>query len=714
MKLSPLLRSIRFLSAHARHSGPASLTSRPAVRIRRRLALCSLFPLCASFGAEAVSPTPGEVVRLSTFVVSAGLEDRAAFDLAQGTSILAGEELARSIAAGLAESLQRSPGVNASSFGPGASRPVIRGLGGDRVRVLSNGVGSLDASSVSPDHDTSLEPLFASQIEVLRGPATLLYGGSAVGGAVNVIDNSIPSARSGAPFSGAVELRGLGAGEERTGVAALTFGLGEEAIQLNLLDRRTSDLEIPGIARIDADAPADQPSGVLPNSAVRSRSGSIGASRFFSDGHVGIALSTHSNEYGVPVDEPISIELQQRRVDLEAEHRAEAGIYRGFRIRAGLGDYEHSEIADRTTVTTTFQNDAWEARFELPHSFGERSSGVLAAHSSRSDFSAMGEEVVAPPYVTTTHALFGLEEWAFEGWTLQGGARVERQTIKLGEVDPDLPAVPGYAAQSGERHAGTAVSTSIGIVYYPAEDWSIGASISRNVRLPTAQERFSNGPHGGTGSWEVGTAALPKEESTGLDLSVRRRSGAITGSVGVFMNRFRNYVYEERLPDLTIPADVNDGGLAEYQYVARNAKFSGVEAELTVHLLERGAQRLHLDLSGDLVRARQTTQNVFLPRTPPVRFGVGLAFEDSRWRLNLEVRRTESQTRVAPGEVTSPGTTELNAGASLRVQLGETTAQLFIRGTNLTNREIRDHISFLREFSPAPGRSITAGARFLF
>jgi iron complex outermembrane receptor protein len=679
-----------------------------------RLSLLTLVlsvPVLAGAQSAPAPSTPHGTVRLDDVVVSAGLDDKTAFDLAQGTAIVSGEELRTRTAATLGETLAGQPGVSATSYGPGASRPIIRGLGGDRIRVLEDGVGSLDASSVSPDHQAAVEPLFASRIEVLRGPATLLYGGAAVGGAVNVIGNSIPSITVTAPLAGILEFRGGSAAEERTGVAALTLGQGAWVMQVNALQLQTDDLSIPGVARIDGDAPAGQPDGTLPNSDIDTRSGSLGLSWIGKGWHAGAAVSSHTTFYGIPVDEPIGLDLNQRRLDLEAAGRMEAGLVRGFRFRAGFSDYEHKEIEDRVTVNTAFRNRAWEARFEVPHALGADVGGTVGIQASRSDFAAVGAEVVTPPYLAISRALFALEDWSFPGGAVQVGGRIEHQSIRLGEVDPGLPPVPGFAAVTGQKVSRTGTSGSAGLVLYPAPDWSVAASLAYTERLPTAQELFSNGPHAGTGAWEVGTSDLGKERATGFDLSLRRRAGFVTGSVGVFQQRFRDFIFEEELPSTAI---ADPDGLTPYQYVARDAEFRGFEAELTFHLYETAGRHLHLELSGDTVRARETAADQPLPRIPAAHHGARLEWEDARWNLALEARTTLRQDRVAPGESASPGYTLVNASASFRLATGSREWELFASGRNLTNRIAREHTSFLKDFAPQAGRGIVLGTRLSF
>ncbi len=667
--------------------------------------------------APAAPPPKGDVEHLDKFVVSAGPDATTAFDLAQGTSVLTGADLRQLAQATLGETLASTPGVSSTYYGPGASRPVIRGLGGDRVRVLESGVGALDASNVSPDHNAALEPLFASRIEVLRGPSTLLYGTSAVGGAVNVIDNRIPDAALDGSAHGTLELRGGGAANERAAILAAGGGAKNFAVQVDALKQKTDDLKIPGVARIDADAPPNQLAGTLPSSATETWNGSLGASVFWSAGHAGAAFSDYETTYGVPTGDvpPTSIDMKQKRLDLAGEITQPFGVFRGAKARIGFGDYTHSELSGGTQVNTTFKNKAWEGRVELPHAAIGAVSGTLGAQASSSDFSAVGDEVVTPPSRTDTAALFALEELKLgDDTTLQVGARFETESVKLGAVDPTLPAVPGYGARSGEKKNFASLSGSAGLVFHPVKDWSIATSLAYTERLPTAQELFSNGPHGGTGAYEIGTSGLGNERSLGLDLSVRRRAGFVTGAASAFVNRFQDFIFEHELPAAAIPAAKNPDGLRPFQFVARDAQFYGGELEAVFHLADRETRHVHLELRSDYVRAEETSSHLPLPRIPPLRAAAKLSYDDGRWTANVEVRHAARQDRFTPDEGPTAGYTLLDADVSRLFATGRASYELFVKGTNLTNITAREHTSFLKEFAPLPGRGVAAGVRASF
>ncbi len=689
----------------------------------RELSSC-LFPFVSSLVSIAIAapvgfaqthpPFEDSPVHLERFIVTSGLAGKTSSDLAQGTAVLTGEDLRRRTANTLGDTLDATPGVSSTYYGPGASRPIIRGLGGDRIRILQDGIGALDASNISPDHNVAFEPLFARSVEVLRGPTTLLYGSSGVGGIVNVFDNRIPEERFAQPLFGTIEFRGFGAADETTGVAAIGGGTQKVGMQIDALKRHTANLRIPGIARIDADAPAVQPSGIVPNSDIATASGSVGLTWFGTAGYVGVAASDYRTEYGVPVDEPISIAMRQHRLDFAAALTQPFGIFSAARARFGIGDYTHREVADHTVVNTTFRNQAWEGRLELPHVLAATVKGTVGAQAEHTHFAAIGDEVVTPPFRTGRSAAFAVEEWKHGNVAVQFGSRVEHQVVTLGRVSPDLPPVSGFAAYDGEKKTHIGMSSSLGLLYYPAEGWSAGLAVAYTERLPTAPELFSNGPHGGTAAWEVGTSELRAERSTGVEVSLKKRIGDITGSFSAFVNEFRGFIFEQRLSANAIPAEANDDGLTPYQFTAKNARFSGAEAEIAFHLIERKSGGLHLIVSADFVHAEQTVDHEPLPRIPPRRYGVALRFDGTRWRAGIDGRRVERQNRVAPLETPTLGYTLLGADLSYLAGTGQRTCELFVRGGNLNDATARVHTSFLKEFVPLPGRNITTGVRFTF
>ena len=389
-------------------------------------------------------------------------------------------------------------------------------------------------------------------------------------------------------------------------------------------------------------------------------------------------------------------------------------MFRGLKAKFGYGDYRHRELSGGAVVNTAFRNRAWEGRIELPLEQIGDFSGTVGLQALRSDFSAVGEEVVTPPSITTNGALFVLEELKRGPVTWQVGARYEFQSITLGAVSAGLPSVPGFSAATGQEKNAGGFSASGGFVYYPAKGYSVGFSLAYSERLPTAQELFSNGPHGGTRAYEVGTGGLHNEKSLGLDLILRRRTARMTGSLSFFLNRFDGYIFEQALPLNAIAVANNPDGLTPYQFSAKDALFSGGEAEVEIHLWEQGPRHVHLDLMADYVRAVQTTDDEPLPRMPPLRYGARLRYEDSRWSAGVGLRHSARQGRFARNESATDGYTLLEANISYLVGSGAAEWELFFRGSNLTNATARSSTSFLKNFAPLPGRGVVAGVRLVF
>jgi iron complex outermembrane recepter protein len=663
-------------------------------------------------GREAsVEMTLDLATHQETVVVTARGEAATLNELASPVDVLSGQELQEAREATLGETLARQPGVGSTSFGPGASRPVIRGLGGDRIRVLQGGLGTADASNTSPDHAVAFDPLAARQIEIVRGPATLLYGSNAVGGVVNVIDGSIPDAVPDRPLSATVDLAGGTSADERTGAAALSGGHGLFAWHADVLKRRTDDVAIPGFAEsaaLRAEEAAEgevheEPLGVLENSALESTGGSAGLAVIGRAASLGVAFSGFDTLYGVPghahaeegaaEEGPVRIDLTQRRLDLRGEVLAGFGPFRSARVRLGRSDYEHVEL-EGDAFGTRFTNEAWEGRLELPHrALGpvQGSIGVQAAHR---DFAAIGAEAFVPPTVTRSLAVFALEEVGRGPVKLQLGARFESQDIDANGPSPET-----------RSHDGA--SGSLGVLWSRDDDFSAGLTVARSVKLPTAEELFSNGPHLATRSFEVGDPDLERERSLGLDLSVKKRRGRVAGEVSVFANRFDGFIFEERTGDI-------EDGLDVVRFVQQDADFVGAEATVTVDVLHREPEHLDVELMADTVRAERRDTGEPLPRITPARVGAALHYRGERWSGRVEVRRTAAQDRVEALERPTDGFTFLNASVGYRFFAGRTVVDVLLRGTNLTDAEGRNHVSFLKDEVPLPGRDVRLGLRVAF
>lgn len=645
------------------------------------------------------------LVHSEEIVVTASADSRRESEVYQPVNVISEEELQAQIRPTIGETLAQEPGVSSTSFGAGASRPVIRGLGADRIRVLEEGVGTGDVSNVSPDHAVSVDPANAEQIEIVRGPATLLYGSNAVGGVVNVISARVPSRANADPFTGTVDLRYSSAAEEKTSSFIADGGVGQFAWHADFTLRDTNDYAIPGPAD-----PFDDPDhfeGVLANSATQARSGTLGGSWVGDRGFIGLAMTTFTTNYGVPghahhegeeegeEEEEgggVRIDLEQRRFDIRGE-LAQLGFFRNVRVRVGITDYEHVEL-EGGEIGTRFTNDGMEGRLEARHRPFGRINGTWGVQVTSNEFVAAGEEAYIPPNDSTSNAVFAFEELPGEKFDLQFGGRYEHQ-----EVNVDAEGLP-------DRHF-EGFSGSVGGIYKPAEGYVLALSLARAVRLPTATELYANGPHAATRQFEVGNPDLDEETSLGIDLSFRRTAGRFRGELNLFNNFFEGYIFE-------LPAGGEADGLPIFEFMQRDAHFRGVELATHTHLVSFGESHLELDVSADYVRATLADEGGNLPRIPPMRVATGLQLHGGPLNAMLEVRHTFEQDDVASYETTTGGYTFVNAHVGYRFFLGNTVHDVMLRATNLTDELARQHTSPLKEQAPLPGRDVTLSYRLLF
>jgi iron complex outermembrane receptor protein len=619
----------------------------------------------------------------------------------------------------LGETLANEAGVSSSFFGQGSSRPIIRGLAGDRVRMLEGGLGTGDASDVSVDHAVSTDPLQAERIEVLRGPSTLLYGSSAIGGAVNIIDERIPTTRASEPFSGTLDLRGGSVSNERVGSLSLNGGSEDWAWHANVMARDTDNYEIPGFARRgeehhegDDHEEEENPFGLLPNSDLESRGGRFGVTRFFGkSGFLGVAVSGFETEYGIPAghaheeehqehgdeqhgeeegDENVRIDMDQQRVDLRGLINREFGIFRAVRVRVAANDYEHVELEGGERGTLFF-NDYAEGRVELVQEERNGLTGTIGIQYADRDLESIGAESFIPPSQSERWALFAVEELERGDLTWQLGARFETQDSRA-------------TGQGSTSHDG--LSGSLGLVYELTDTWSLAGSLSRSVKLPAPEELFANGPHLATLSFEIGDPQLTEEKGLGVDVSLRKTQGRVTGELTLFRQDFDDFVYQaftgEEQDDLPVVV-----------FRQANAEFLGAELTARVELIDLNGHHLHLRLVADTVEA-ELDAGGNLPRIPPASFGGGLHYHSERWNAMAEVRVIDDQTDVAVNETPTDGYTFVNASVGHRFIFGGRIVDLLLRGRNLTDEEGRVHTSFLKDQIVLPGRDVSLSARFWF
>lgn len=645
--------------------------------------ICARAIACA-FAASSVAHAQADATNVSDAIYVTPLTSDEA-SVVQPAGVLRGEDLRRRQASSLGDTLDREPGVQSGGMGPGASRPVIRGQDAPRVRVLDNGLGTMDVSTISPDHSATAETLGATQVEILRGPATLIHGGGAIGGLVNVVTKRIPRDRMQG-VAGAAEIRLGGAAREHTGLVDLNGGSGGFAWHVDAFSRNAGDY--------------DGRRGRVFNSFIESRGANFGASLIGDRGHVGVGVQVLDRFYGVPVGELARIDLDQLRYELEGELRDPLPGISRVRARLGRTDYRHKEVEQSGEVATRFENNGTEGWLELAHRPVGPFTGLLGFSGHGRRFSAVGEESFIQPVRSRGNALFLVEEARAGNWRLELGGRVERE-----RHTPD-------AASGLPERSFSPTTWSGGVTWTFMPGYSAAATLTRAQRAPAIEELYASGPHAATATFEVGDNALRMESSRNLDVSLRKTGGAWRWKAGVFANRFRDYVFAQSLGTVD-DTGTNDpaGGFTLVNYRQVAARFRGFEAELAWR--PEGAWGLRL--FADAARGRlDGAGNV--PRMTPSRLGLEGSYGSGPWGAFASLLRVMRQDRIAAAQETAtPGYTRLDAGLQYRIEHGgQASTTLFLQANNLLDEDMRVHTSFIKDFAPLPGRSIAAGVRATF
>ena len=649
-------------------------------------------------------------------------------DTISGVAIVRADELAANIRPGLGDSLTHTPGVSATSFGPSASRPVLRGLQGERVRVLSNGIGSIDVSNTSVDHAPVVNPLLAQRIEVLRGPQSLLFGSSASGGVVNVIDRRIPDAvPDEAIHFGAMGGYGSAANERMLAASAEVPLGGNWVGHVDGSWLKTDDLQIGGHAltpelRATALASSQLPpdpladpdidfaanaaiEGTLPNTANRTWTAGVGLAFVTDGGNIGVAYSKYDSLYGVPVrfatepgqgQEAPRIKLRQDRIDARAEVVTGGDLVEKLAFRYAFGDYVHNEIEPDGAIGTTFSSTGMEARLELVQAQRGGWKGVTGTQYMNRDFNVVGAEAFLPRNSSEQIGFFTLQQWESGPLMLEGGARYERSQ----QVAKPDASQPQFFA--GERRF-DAFSAAFGAAYDVAPGWKIAANLSRTSRAPSAEELFANGPHAGTSAFEVGDPDLKLEQAWTAEGILRGNVEGLRFEASIFHSRYNNFVYEERTGAI-------EDGLPEFQVRQANARLYGFEAEAEVTLAKPGPWTISANGLVDYVHAEIDGAGP-APRIPPLRMLGGLKAASPHLDLLVEVEHVFAQNRTAVFETATPGYTVFSLSATWRPLGDEGPLSLILSGNNLFDVDARRHASYLKDYAPLAGRDIRLTVR---
>src|SRR5919198_3657921 len=705
----------------------------------------------AATPAGSPSATPG-TTEVERVVVSGGEIESSETDKAQPVTILSEENLKLHTESTLGDTLATQPGVAASGYTAGASRPVIHGQADNRVRVLNNGTEVFDVSNLSPDHAPSVSTLLSQSIEVVHGPATILYGSGAIGGVVNVTDNLIPVEQPATMLSGEVDARFGSVDLERSGAMALTlspFLHFVVHVEGSLL--RTDDRDIPGFAldqRIRAELTPEQrhnngfggnPFGTVPNTMVETKDGGIGASYVWDKGYFGASYNRFLSYYGVPndpeTDEPgvpparVHLNVRKDQYNVRSSIIDPLPWFSVANLKFVYTDYKHDEL-DNNKVGATFKTNGVDSRIELVHQPIGLVDGSIGSQVFYKELSVLGGEAFLQPTTTLSAAGFIFEEVKLTPVRLQFGARVEYNTVSIDSDDPELTSLTSPSQKDQEFWP---VSGAAGAIYDFARDWQVALNPAYSQRAPTPEELFAHGPHDATFQFIIGDPNLDVEINRTIDVSLRRTAGRVTGFISGFYTSYDGFI------DFTPTGEIEDG-LQVFDYTPKKATFYGGEGRVDFHLLplnitrarevsdsksvknvimggeettEKNPNDLFLRLQADYVHAEDSSGEP-LPRITPFRYGVTLNYESEHWTASIGGWRGNSQNPVAQFETSTPGYTFLNASIGYKFQWGRTYNYLYARGTNLLDAEARDHLSFLKEVLPLPGRGVVVGLRTTF
>lgn len=666
----------------------------PTRRRALAIALTLALPLAGQAAAqEAAAPTVTSDTRhdqqptsLDAVVVTATPLRSSAEELAQPVEVLSGEKLDEARGTTLGETVGKLPGVQSSNFGQGVGRPIIRGLEGPRVGVMSGGLATQDVSTVSQDHNVAIEPFLADQIEVLKGPATLLYGSGAIGGVVNVVDGRIAEKPLDETVSGRAEIRRDTSNDGVTGMARVDASGADGALVLHA----------DGVYRNNDDY--DTPNGRQRNSFVDTKTGALGASLVGDKGFLGFSAARYEDKYGNPgepgnVEEgeaPVHIDMKQNRFELKGGLNQEFGIFSGLRASVANTEYEHTEFEGQE-VGTRFTNDATEGRVELTHKPLAGWVGAVGVQGLQRTFEAIGEEAFVPRTKTKGYGLFVTEQRDWDPFQLELGARIDR-----------VESSPADAA----KRSFTPLSLSAGALWKFNESWRLSLNLDRAERAPAEEELFANGPHAATASFEIGDARLREERANQAELGLHYHSAKFEAKVAAYQTRFDGFIY---LVDTGLIQD----DLPVRQWSQADAKFTGFEGEAIAHVFDGAAGKFDVRVYGDSVRAKLDSGGN-LPRIAPGRFGGELRWNADNWRASLGAIRYMKQDKVAEGETPTAGYTLVDAHLAYHWDAGTTGYELFLDGTNLTDQVARVHTSFLKDTVILPGRGVAFGVRVFF
>lgn len=697
----------------------------------------AMIALLAGAGTTSAALAQSETGSEDVIVVTSAPLGIAADEIAGAVEVVDRRHLEDNLAGSLADTIAHEPGVSTTYFGPAASRPVIRGLGADRVRVLVNGVGLIDASTNSPDHAVASEALEAQRVEILRGPAAIAYGGAAIGGVVNVIDGRIPEERAEDGLDGRFYGSMTSVDEGETAAGRVRFNAGEFVINLEGLMRTAQPYDIPGYAesetyRLFEEAEEDHddddhdddhdeehgedehPYGTVENTGLDFTSASAGISWVGESGFIGVAVKQSNALYGIPgghahgghddeahddddhdddeheeedgQEEAVRIDLEQTRFDLRGEWRDLGEHIERVKVSFGTGSYEHVEL-EGDEIGTRFTNEGWEGRVEARHTpidlWGGVWEGAAGLQAFNRDFAAIGEEAYVPPSETADWGVFLVERWDAESWGLEGGLRFESRDLDT--------------ATDSRSFETTSLSGSLFV--RPVRDTFLALTLSSSERAPTDVELFADGPHVASRTYELGDTTLDVERAFSAEITARTRIADWSLEASLFRADFDGFI-------AAFATGAEDDGFPVYAYRQEDAVLSGFEGRLEGPLGAWGGWDFDGELTGEYVEASLDAGGD-LPRLPPLSFTAGVTASRAGHQLHLETEWADVQDNTAPFEFKSQSYVLVNARWSFE-PIPTRDMRVILEARNLNDAEARLHTSFLKDQVPLPGRNFRA------
>lgn len=655
--------------------------------------------------AETTAATPARIAARDIVVTASPLA-KAPEDLATPVERLSRDDILSGNNASLGELLQHEPGISASSFARGASRPVIRGLDNFRVRIQENGLGLNGASALSEDHGVPIDPLSAERIEVIRGPAVLRYGSEAIGGVVNILNNRIPKALPEKTVTGEASGRLSSVDDGHQESLLLDGGAGNIAVHADAFNRNTQDY--------------DTPQGEQRFTETESNGQAVGASYIADWGYFGASVSKFDSEYGIPAPEnpasPITIEMEQIKYAAESEIDNLTGWGETLRLSGSYSDYTHDEVSGGA-IGSRFDNEETELRAELLHPKVGPFEGAIGLQWYDRDLSAAGEggELIAPSNTRRT-AFFIFEETPLtSNLTLELGGRIEETEVDGTALDT---ATDTEFAASRDF---TTLSGSAGLVAKLDGGFVLGGTVQAVERAPDALELFSKGPHEATETFEIGDPNLGEERAYSAEISLRKTDGPFRFETAAYYTDYDDFIFK-RLTGETCDDDFASctplGAGSELDQVVfsqEDARFTGLELSAEWDAFTLGHGILGFDGQADYVRAKlDTGGNV--PRIPPMRYGAGVYYKTDAIFTRLGFLRAEEQDDLGAGETETAGYTLLNADARYNLDLPDSALQLnlALEGRNLLDDDVRNHVSFKKNDVLQPGRDVRLVATLKF